>query len=45
MWARQQRMTDQQIAAHFGVTETLAIYRLRMTGVDAQVRASRGRRR
>jgi Zn-dependent peptidase ImmA (M78 family) len=33
--------TAQEIAAAFGVTETLAQYRLRITGIESQVRAAK----
>lgn len=36
--ARQQRMLTAQIAETYGVTETLVGYRVKMTGVDAQLR-------
>jgi Zn-dependent peptidase ImmA (M78 family) len=44
MWARRERLTPGQIAVHFGVTEPLVVYRLRMTGVDAQMKAASRRR-
>ena len=44
MWARRERLTPKGIAAHFGVTEALAVYRLRVTGVDAQMKAAAHRR-
>jgi Zn-dependent peptidase ImmA (M78 family) len=45
MWARREGLTPTQIATHFGVTEPLVVYRLRMTGVDAQMKAAARRRR
>lgn len=44
MWARRQGLTPKEIAVHFGVTESLAVYRLRMTGVDSQMKAAGQRR-
>jgi hypothetical protein len=43
VWGRRQRMTAEVMAAHFGVTEMLVTYRLRVTGVDAQLRATNRR--
>ena len=45
IWARRQRMTPDQMATHFGVTDILVTYRLRVTGVDAQLRAAANQRR
>jgi Zn-dependent peptidase ImmA (M78 family) len=43
---RSQNLTASAIANQFGVTETLVNFRLRMTGVDAHIKAaSRYRRR
>ena len=40
---RAHRHSAEQIADHYGVSEALCEWRLRMTGVDVQVRRSRGR--
>jgi Zn-dependent peptidase ImmA (M78 family) len=40
---RANHFTLAQIAAHYGVSETLCEWRLRMTGVDLQMRRARGR--
>lgn len=40
LYFRRTRLTTTEIAAHFGVSEQLATYRLRMTGVDAQLKAA-----
>jgi hypothetical protein len=41
--ARRSRVPAERIAVEFGVTETLVQYRLRMTGVDLQLKRSRRR--
>ena len=37
---KRRKLTAEEIANHFGVTETLVKFRLRMTGVEAQLGAS-----
>jgi uncharacterized protein DUF955 len=44
VWARRQPMTPEEMATHFGVTDILVTYRLRITGVDAQLKAASRRR-
>jgi hypothetical protein len=41
--AKRSRMLSAQIASAYGVTETLVDFRLRMTGISAQLRRSGGR--
>jgi len=41
--ARKRRATKERIAEEFGVTEVLVEYRLRMTGVDVQLKRTRQR--
>ena len=42
---KRRRLTAEQIAERFGVTETLVKFRLRMTGVESQFSASSRYRR
>lgn len=45
MSARRTGLTAAQIAERYGVSETLVTFRLQMSGVEAQIRAARRRRR
>lgn len=40
LWMKKRRMTQQAAAGHFGVSNEMLVYRIRVTGVDNQFRSA-----